>query len=175
MRILVDTRDPWQHPWAAHFSPDTTVERGTLETGDVALAAIPEGVVIERKTVSDFLGCVGSNRERFERELRGGRHCGRFVVIVEGALVEVLHSRRAMSEAPILGTIAAWTARYCPIVFAGRAATAAALAESCLRSQIRVPRRTGDVLTEDAEVDPPRKESISLRTSGVRRQSPRSF
>jgi DNA excision repair protein ERCC-4 len=62
------------------------IERGTLETGDVALAALPEGAVIERKTPGDLAGCIGSGRERFEREFRRGHYAGRLVVVVEGGL-----------------------------------------------------------------------------------------
>jgi hypothetical protein len=43
------------------------MERGRLETGDLALSAIPEGAVIERKTPGDIVGCIGASRERFER------------------------------------------------------------------------------------------------------------
>ena len=57
--ILVDSRDPWPHPWAVHFSDAVKLRRGALETGDLALAALPDGAVVERKTVSDLLGCIG--------------------------------------------------------------------------------------------------------------------
>jgi hypothetical protein len=33
------------------------------------LAALPEGAVVERKTPGDLASCIGSGRERFEREL----------------------------------------------------------------------------------------------------------
>jgi hypothetical protein len=45
-------------------------EPGTLETGDIALAALLEGAVVERKTPANLASCIGSGRERFERELR---------------------------------------------------------------------------------------------------------
>jgi len=75
--LLIDSREPWPHPWAAHFSSAVKVERGCLETGDLALAALSESAVVERKTVFDLLACIGRERERFERELKRGRYVGR--------------------------------------------------------------------------------------------------
>ena len=68
------------HPWAKCLPNGWEIERGTLETGDVVLSALPEGAVIERKTASDMASCIGANRERFERELKRGRYVGRLIV-----------------------------------------------------------------------------------------------
>lgn len=54
MRIQIDTREPWPHPWTPFLPADVHVVRATLETGDVALAAFPEGAVIERKRYPTF-------------------------------------------------------------------------------------------------------------------------
>lgn len=72
MRVTVDNRDPWPHPWAKFLPEGWEVVRGALETGDVVLSALPEGAVIERKTPGDMASCIGASRERFERELRRG-------------------------------------------------------------------------------------------------------
>ena len=52
-----ESADP--HPWLEHFSEDVRIERGALETGDFALAALPDAAVIERKAVGDLLACLG--------------------------------------------------------------------------------------------------------------------
>ncbi len=78
--LLIDTREPWPHPWSAFWSTDVRVVRGTLETGDMALAALPDGAVIERKTVADLLACLSWERARFERELQRGRYVGRLLI-----------------------------------------------------------------------------------------------
>ena len=44
----------------------------TVLSGDVALSALPEGAVIERKTPIDMASCIGARRERFEKELSAG-------------------------------------------------------------------------------------------------------
>jgi DNA excision repair protein ERCC-4 len=149
MTLTIDTREPWPHPWALHFSADTLLERATLETGDIALSAIPDGAVVERKTVSDLLGCIGNGRDRFERELKRSRHCGRLLVIVEGSLPETLRARRGLTENAIIGTLAAFQRRYAPFCFAGSIEVAAKMAESFLRGQLREAGRiTGKAVHE---------------------------
>jgi DNA excision repair protein ERCC-4 len=144
--ITVDSREPWPHPWSAYFSTAVHLERGTLETGDLALAALPDGAVVERKTVSDLLGCIGRERERFERELKRGRYVGRFVVIVEGTLADVLNEARGIHGNAIVGTLAAWTRRYCPFLFAGDTENAARIAEAFLCGQARETERFAQAL-----------------------------
>jgi DNA excision repair protein ERCC-4 len=101
-----------------------------LETGDLALAALPDGAVVERKTVPDLLGCIGKSRERFERELKRSRHVGRLMIVVEGTLANVLAQSCGIHPSAIIGTLAAWQRRYTPICFAGNVETAAKIAES---------------------------------------------
>ena len=142
MTITIDPREPWPHPWAARFSPDVRLERAGLETGDVALSALPDGALVERKTVPDLLACIGRERARFERELQRGRYCGRLIVVVEGTLAEVLAATRGIHPNAIIGTLAAWQRRFSPFCFAGSVQTAAQLAEAFLRGQVREVERT---------------------------------
>jgi len=118
-----------------HLPDGFTIERGTLETGDIALSALPDGAVVERKTASDLIGCMTSSRERFERELARSRYVGRFVVVVESSLPEVLRACRGMSEQSVIGTLAAWERRFCGFFFAGSISTAAAFSFRFLRGQ----------------------------------------
>ena len=97
-RIIVDTREPWPHPWAEYLPEGFQLERGTLETGDIALSALPEGAVVERKTPADLASCIGSGRERFERELRRGRYVGRLIVAIESGLADVCSCRKAINR-----------------------------------------------------------------------------
>ncbi len=137
MTVIFDTREPSPHPWEQFLPAGWTPETGTLETGDVALACLPDGVVIERKTPGDLAGCIGSSRERFERELKRSRYCGRFIVVCEGSLSDVCRASRGLNDNAIAGTVAAWTTRYCPIVFAGTVAAAADFAFRALSAQVR--------------------------------------
>jgi ERCC4-type nuclease len=111
MLVTVDTREPEPHPWEQYLPDGWRFERGTLETGDLALAALPDGAVVERKTPGDMVSCIGKERTRFERELKRGRYCGRMIVVVEGSLVDVVMAGQKMHHNAIIGTIAAWTLR----------------------------------------------------------------
>ena len=57
MTLLIDTREPWPHPWGRYLPTGWLIERGVLETGDIALAALPDAGVVERKTPVTWL-CV---------------------------------------------------------------------------------------------------------------------
>jgi DNA excision repair protein ERCC-4 len=139
--ILCDTREPWPHPWTAMLPLGWTLERASLETGDFCLATHPHGAVIERKTPCDMASCMGAGRERFERELRRGRYVGRFVVVVEGSLSDVAVAARGIHHNAVVGTLAAWSFRFCPFVFAGTERLAADFAFRLLASQLRAERR----------------------------------
>ena len=62
---MVDTRE--QEPLI--FQRLSSIQ-GALTAGDYSVAGMEDLFSIERKTVSDLVGCcMGANRERFEREL----------------------------------------------------------------------------------------------------------
>ena len=139
--ILVDTREAWPHVYRRHLSSNVQLERSTLETGDFALFGLIDGAVVERKTVTDLLGCMTSNRDRFERELARSRHVGSFCIIVEGTFADCIESRGGFSEASLFGTVAAWSRRYAPIIFAGSERHAAELTWRFLAGQVTEARR----------------------------------
>ena len=93
MRVILDAREPEDHPWLPYLLAGWAFDRARLETGDLALAAMLEVGVIES-------------------ELARSRYLGRFVVVVEGGLPDVLAARRQMSEPSVIGTLAAWQRRY---------------------------------------------------------------
>jgi ERCC4-type nuclease len=63
--IVIDTRE--QDPLV--FSRLQSV-RGTLTTGDYSIAGLESLFAVERKSISDLVGCcMGDSRQRFEREL----------------------------------------------------------------------------------------------------------
>ena len=159
MRLLVDNREPKEHGWFPYFSEDVKIEWGTLETGDFALAALPDAAVIERKSVGDLLACLGRERERFERELQRSRYVGRLVVVCEGSMANLLCEARrrggGLSDASILGTLAAWQRRFCPFFFAGSVHVAAEFTERFLRGQIKEAERTAKALKKTEAITAP--------------------
>lgn len=128
--ILIDTREPWPHPWAKHLPEATFIQQG-LETGDIALAGNPS-IVVERKTVNDFLGTITAGRDRFKNELKRARDLHQFHIIVEGSLLDCVNDRGGMTMASLIGTIAAISRRNCPIHFACTERVAAHLAFAIL-------------------------------------------
>lgn len=145
--VTVDTREPWPHPWADHLPDGWTLERGTLETGDLCLSALPDGAIVERKTATDLIGCMTKGRDRFERELARSRYAGRFVVVVEADLPDVLRAARGMSESSVIGTLAAWQRRYTGFVFAGSVKTAAQYSWRFLGGQVKEIQQNAKALS----------------------------
>ena len=83
------------------------------------MAAAPDYCAIERKSISDFLGCIGQERARFEAELARFRAFPERLVLIEGSWGSVLNDPKTkLKPQSIAGTVAAWTARYCPFMFA---------------------------------------------------------
>ena len=138
--LLVDTREPGLdcHPWAPHIPDGVTIERATLPTGDFMLQGFT--AVVERKSPSDLLSCIGGNRPRFERELQRSLEVPAFCIVVEGSLSECIRQSRGIHGNAIVGTVAAWSRRYCPVVFCDSPALATDFA---LRFLIGHARDTG--------------------------------
>ena len=150
MRVTVDTREPWPHPWATHFSPDVTLERATLDVGDLVLSALVDGVCVERKATPDLLACIGRERDRFDREIRRGRYVGQLVIVCEGSMADLLCEARrrggGVSDNAIVGSLAAWQRRGTPVFMAGSITLAAQFCERVLRGQISEAQRTANAL-----------------------------
>lgn len=132
MRILVDTREPWPHPWAKHL-PEVEFVREMLDTGDIALAGNPM-IVIERKTVPDFMQSITSERDRFERELERATKLDQFTIIVEGCLSDCIGG--GMSINSVVGTVAKFFRFRWPILFADTESLAAKIAIATLSQPI---------------------------------------
>lgn len=92
MKILIDTRE--QLPFTFDAFPGATTEPATLPAGDYSLPGFEDRVSIERKSLEDLISCLmGSNRDRFERELSRAQHYDLFCVVVEASLDDLAHGR----------------------------------------------------------------------------------
>ena len=170
MIVLLDTRELWpNHPWSAMLPEGWAFERTSLETGDLALPTHLDGVLVERKTPSDLASCIGAGRERFERELRRSRYAGRFVVVIEGSLSDVVVAGRKLHANSIMGTLASWTVRFAPFVFCGSQRLAADFSWRLLASQLPESERRRALQArralpqeKDSEMDvPPQEEDCA--------------
>ncbi|MGO9175653.1 MAG: ERCC4 domain-containing protein [Desulfobaccales bacterium] len=120
MKIIVDSRE--QAPFTFHgYQADP--ETAALPVGDYSLPGFQDRVAVERKSLDDLVGCLmGSNRERFEKELAKGRHYDLFAVVVEAALADVSQGRYRSDMKPqaALQSIITFMVRYrVPFVWAG--------------------------------------------------------
>ena len=133
MRIVVDTREQVPFPFIGY---PAAIESGTLTDGDYSLDGFERRVAVERKSLADLVGCLGADRERFQRELARLRGYDSAVVVVESP-ADDLRGGRYRSE---LDAGAAWqsvlafTMRYrVPFIFCADRADAEAVTFDFLR------------------------------------------
>ena len=121
MTILVDTRE--QRPFNfEHDLYDVQIQPGTLSAGDYSLAGLQDKVAVERKSLPDLVGCLGRERERFERELQRGAALDAFAVVVEASWADLAggNFRSQLNPHAACQSVLAFMARYrVPFLFAG--------------------------------------------------------
>ena len=108
---IVDTRE--QLP--LDLSPLRT-ELGTLQTGDYALAGCDE-IRIERKSLPDLVQCVGSERERFTREVERLLAFRVRILLIEATWEQIESHEPAfpqwrgkVSKESVIGSLLGWQA-----------------------------------------------------------------
>jgi len=113
---IIDTRE--QIPF--DLAP-LKVERGTLPTGDYSVKGLEDIVCVERKSLVDLLGCMGGERERFERELQRMLAYPARAVVVEcdWNALEIGAWRSQITSASAIGSVLGWIAGGVPFLFAG--------------------------------------------------------
>jgi ERCC4-type nuclease len=113
---IVDTRE--QHP--LDLAPLQAVS-GTLPTGDYSIRGLEHVAAIERKSLPDLLGCVGVERERFEREVQRLLAFPVRALVVEATWPDLERGewRSKVTPAAALGSVLGWIARGLPVVMAG--------------------------------------------------------
>ena len=119
MKIVIDSREqaPFQF---AGFPVD--VETGTLATGDYSVPGFEDRVAVERKSLSDLLGCLTHDRDRFIRELERLRGYESVSVVVEAAFDDLAAGRyrsRMRPEAAVQSVVSFIQAYRMPFFFAG--------------------------------------------------------
>jgi DNA excision repair protein ERCC-4 len=129
--LVCDTRE--QTPW--DFPEDVRIVRAALPAGDYAPVGGEQRCAIERKSLADYLASITGERERFKRELERLKGYDFACVLVEAHLEEVTARRYRANVHPaaVLGTTAALTLDYCPVLFVGDRRHAADMALRLLR------------------------------------------
>lgn len=115
LTAIIDTRE--QRP--LDLSP-MNVSRGTLATGDYSIVGLEHLIAIERKSLADLLGCIGGERERFEKEIQRllGYQTRALVVEASWAEIEAGEWPRKVTPAAVLGSLLGWIALGIPVIMA---------------------------------------------------------
>jgi ERCC4-type nuclease len=140
LTILIDTREQR----ALQFPGDVKTESATLESGDYSARLgdfdLRDLAAIERKSISDLLGCIGGDRDRFERELARLAALPFRALVIEGSMPDLLEATKQTEMHPrqVIGSVLAWTFKYgvAPIFCSNRPHAAAAV-RSLLRHAAR--------------------------------------
>ena len=112
---VVDTRE--QLPLALH---PLRVEVGTLATGDYSVLGLENVVAVERKSLSDLLGCIGGERERFEKEVQRLLAYPVRAIIIESTWgqIEAGNWKSKVTASAAIGSLLGWVAAGVPIIMA---------------------------------------------------------
>lgn len=115
MKIIVDTRE--QNPFSfTTITPPPETIRATLRTGDYSLLSLQDKIAVERKSLPDFLGSVGSGRARFARELERAASMDFFAVVIEAdwpaIIAEIKTNHPKMSSKAVYASTIAWAQRF---------------------------------------------------------------
>ena len=94
---------------------------GTLATGDYSLVGLQDHVAIERKSLPDLLGCIGRDRERFEREVQRLKAYPVRALVVEAIWpdLEAGDWKSKVTPQAAVGSVLGWVAGGLPVVMAG--------------------------------------------------------
>ncbi len=85
---------------------------GTLDTGDYSLLGLEHHVRIERKSLPDLIGCVGRERERFDREVQRLLAFEVKVLLIEASWnqIEMGQWRGKVTPKQVEGSLLGWIA-----------------------------------------------------------------
>lgn len=107
LTAIIDTRE--QAP--LDLAP-LQIQRGTLDTGDYSLQGLEHVVRIERKSLEDLVGCVGRERERFDREVQRLLAYPVRILLVEATWADIDAGdwRGKVQPSQVLGSLLGWIA-----------------------------------------------------------------
>jgi len=118
---IIDTRE--QLPLSLEFLDGEAIptERGTLATGDYSIKGLENLVAVERKSLPDLMGCIGRDRERFEREIQRMKGIPSRCLVVEASWDEIGRGeyRSKVNPRAAIGTLIGWMVEGIPIAMVG--------------------------------------------------------
>ena len=114
--VIVDTRE--QTP---AYLGDFVSEVATLDTGDYSVKGLEQYIRLERKSLPDLIGCIGKERDRFQRELVRLRGFQERAVIVEcnWSDIQLGQWRGRIKPSQVIGSVLRWQLDGIPFLFPG--------------------------------------------------------
>jgi len=106
----VDSREQLPYAW-----PGQTVEVAKLDVGDYTGHHVLDRLRIERKTLADFLGCVGKGRGRFERMLEAMTIYPQRFLLLEFTLEDLTrgdYRHTKVHPRSAVGSVFGWALKY---------------------------------------------------------------
>lgn len=159
MKIIIDTRE--QRPWTfSDFNCET--ERKGLVTGDYSLVGLEDHISIERKSFDDFLGSIGTGRDRFMREMHRLKAYPVKALIIEATYSEIAsglifaNSRSRLTPNHAIGVIDKLIAQGIPVVLSG-SRYAETRAYNIMRHAHNSCARLAKKFQGVREIDPPKR------------------
>lgn len=97
------------------------MKRGTLPTGDYSAEGFEHYIAIERKSLSDLVGCIGKERERFEKEVQRLLAYPVRALVVEAnwTSIEAKAYRGEVHPNAVMGSLMGWIAQGLPVILIG--------------------------------------------------------
>jgi len=129
--IVIDTRE--KKPYAFNSARVGSVKKA-LPAGDYSLEGYENQVVIERKTLTDFISTVVHNKPRFQAELLKLKNYKFAWIILESSIEEIFQEqyRSAIKPKALFEMSVAIHIQYIPILFCGNRPCAIKIVESLL-------------------------------------------
>ena len=113
--IVIDTRE--QQPYTFQNTkpePPETIKRGLI-TGDYSIQDLEDTICVERKSMIDLFGSVGSGRKRFEREMQRMSKYDYAALVIESDLSRIFVNppiRSKMNPKAVFRTLISWSIKY---------------------------------------------------------------
>ncbi|MCH8150538.1 MAG: ERCC4 domain-containing protein [Planctomycetes bacterium] len=94
------------------------VEIGTLPTGDYSVKGLEHVVAIERKSLGDLLSCIGTEHDRFEKQVMRLLAYDVRCLAIESSWSELERGewRSKVQPAAAIGSLLSWQARGLPLM-----------------------------------------------------------
>lgn len=94
---------------------------GTLPTGDYSVKGLEHYIAIERKSLSDLVGCIGRERERFEKEMQRMLAYPVRALVIESnwANIELKTYLGSVHPNAVMGSLMGWIVQGIPVIMLG--------------------------------------------------------